>query len=373
LPRLFREWEAALRLNVAAAETVVLQRETGAPVVFGLVSWRSLVRFLASSQAYAEEEESLSSAPTEEVSSTKARGRLLRSRWVKGVAIVGLLLVGFKIGHRAMQPKYEGKTAEEWFARIQLREAGEARKKFTFKVVDRAVQALAGMEEKAIPLLSEKYVRRDSALKKKLISLLEKITRGRVLLENERERRMRVTFVIQAMGAKADALVPMLIREAKAGDEAGKIQAVICLGDIGTRPDEVLPVIIDMLGSSSSWNRALALHSVAQYAPHAVVALPLLEQRTASTNAMMRVLATRAMVDFGETNKAYKLMLREIRDTNSPVRMEAVQLLNIFGTNAISAIPLLHDMVLNTSDAKLRDTAFRQIKRIDPEARYHNP
>ena len=87
----------------------------------------------------------------------------------------------------------------------------------------------------------------------------------------------------------------------------------------------------------------------------------------------MRVHAARSMVDFGATNKAYNLMLREIMDTNSPARIEAALLLNVFGTNAISAIPLLHEMILKTNDTKIRNRLYREIKEIDPEGIYHKP
>jgi len=297
----------------------------------------------------------------------------MRHRWLWSVVILCLLLWGIKAVHHAMQPQYQGKTAEEWFDAIQIRKPGQGRNEHTYTMLDPAVTALAKMDADAVRVIVEKYQQEDSALRRWLIHQVEHYSKGKKLWESQEDRRIRAYLVVFELKDKADPLVPLLVHATETDDGMERQRAIVNLGRVTTRPAEALPVLISMLGTSNMFHRAFALESISAYRNHAEIAVNLLTKSLNSTNRLQRILSARSLVDFGQTNRAYAVLLHEVTDTNSPARVDAALMFSLFGTNAAPAIPVIQELMVNATDAETSNSLRLEIKEIDPEGLYHKP
>lgn len=192
-------------------------------------------------------------------------------------------------------------------------------------------------------------------------------------MESQEDRRIRAYLVVFELKDKADPIVPLLIHATETDDGMERQRAIVNLGRVTTRPAEALPALISMLGASNMFHRAFALESISAYRNHAEIAVNLLTKSLNSTNRLQRILSARSLVDFGQTNRAYAVLMEEVTDTNSPARVDAALMFSLFGTNAAPVIPVIQELMVNATDAKTSNSLRLEIKEIDPEGIYQKP
>ncbi|MGV3756658.1 MAG: hypothetical protein ACO1QS_14845 [Verrucomicrobiota bacterium] len=243
----------------------------------------------------------------------KPAPRLMRSRVLLGFVGLCLLLWCVKSIHHAMQPKYQGKTAEEWFKAIKTTYYDKYMPTWNIESDDPALIALGAMGENTLPVLRAEFARRESPLKNRFIKLLNNHLKQKLPLDSRLERHTKVRHVLFRVKTKADPLVPFFLDQMDSQDPETLKSAVLCLRFINTRPEVVLPVMIPLLGIRTNDVFYPARLCISSYTNDAQIALPLLLKATHSTNSFQRVISAFLLHHhFSQTNTAFIALFREI-------------------------------------------------------------
>lgn len=270
------------------------------------------------------------------------RKRSMRSRVLLGIVGLCLFLWSTKAVRHAMQPKYQGKTAEEWFATIDPYDhsptaTGDS---MLIKHDDPAILAFQHFGSDAAEFLWQELYHQDSKAKAWLINQIRIASRNRWIIDTADGRNFKARMALQAMGPKADCLIPELLLSARSTDNQECYRSLDLIGEIGTRTDVTVPFLVSNLKSSDRAIVRRSMESLLKIGPAASNALPAMEQMLNTSTGEAHLTAAAAMVALGDRTKL-DLLLTELQDTNSTLRTYALFRLGSLKTNAVETLPTL--------------------------------
>ncbi|MGV3756657.1 MAG: HEAT repeat domain-containing protein [Verrucomicrobiota bacterium] len=280
----------------------------------------------------------MSTAEHTSTQAVKAR-RLTRSRVLWGMIGLCLVLWGITAIRSAMQSKHQGKTMEEWFDEIKV--SGSIH----FYVVPTnqpAYLAITSRGTNALPVLKAKFEQPDAPPLNKGTQWLLELLGQEIPVSSQENRRIKVVSILRELGPKGDSLVPFFLTRLQDADRQTRMTAGLCLNAIGTRPGDVIPAMIPLLGfeQTPAPEYSVARLCIARYADQADVAVPLLLTALNSTNHFHRLRVAATLTDFGRTQEVLQYLQNEAKDSSSPHQTEATDYLAWNGTNASALFPL---------------------------------
>jgi hypothetical protein len=294
----------------------------------------------------------------------KPRLGITFTRLALGLAVLCLLVWCLKSIHYALQPKYQGKTAEEWFALVDPH--AQLGSGLAISHGDPAIQAFQHLGPSAARFLWRELHVTDTALKKLFIRKAAEWSDGRWDIEPSETRNFKALVALGKMGPAADCLIPELLIHAQSPNRQDAYLGLSLIGHIGTRPEVAVPLFLSNVTSTNPMAFGQSMAGLEQYGPQASNALPALEQALTLRTGHDRLLVAYAMVGIGDRSKL-TLLLAEVQNTNSPYRTNALSLLLRLKTDALDAVPaLLAFAKSSTNDYDLQTHTARTIEQISP-------
>lgn len=296
------------------------------------------------------------------------RQRLTRSRLLFGFIALCLLLWSIKTVHYALQPKYQGKTAEEWFALIDTHGQSGSNGILAISHDDPAVHALKQLGSAPVRFLWRELHARDSRVKTVFIERIRAWSNNRWGIASSRERNFKALVALGQLGPAGDALIPELLLCAQSTDQLESAHGLRLLGDIGTQPEVTMPLFLSNVGATNPVVFALSLQGLQKLGPQASNALPALAQALTLKTNHQRLLIASAMVAMGDRTKL-SVLLTEVQNTNSPYRTNTLSLFQQLKTDSLDALPDLIALAKNsTNDHHLQRFTAQTIEQISPGA-----
>ncbi|MGV3756655.1 MAG: hypothetical protein ACO1QS_14830 [Verrucomicrobiota bacterium] len=130
----------------------------------------------------------------------KPRPRLTFARLFLGFATLCLLVWCLKTVHYALQPKYQGKTAEEWFALIDTHGQSGSNGILAISHDDPAVRALKQLGSAPVRFLWRELHARDSRVKAVFIERIRAWSNNRWSIASSRERNFKALVALGQLG-----------------------------------------------------------------------------------------------------------------------------------------------------------------------------
>jgi len=299
----------------------------------------------------------------------KPRSCITFTRVLLGFITLGLLVWCLKTIHHVLQPKYQGKTAEEWFAAYT----------WTGKPIEEAnAVPFEHLGTNGVWFLWGEYCRKDSKPTVWLMRIRDVFTKDLWAPSHEQDRHFRASAMVLKLGPMAEPLIPAILSRMTATDPDEATSMAYLLGNIQRRPEIVVPALQLSLRSTNwtSTQRIRTILALSQFGSHAKPALPMLQGWLAdpayTTNGANPYLAT-AILRINGPGPELALLTNNLVPGDYDKSMKYITLIDSAGTNASPAAPVLLQFagtLTNETEIKtVRDT----IHKIDPQGIYHKP
>jgi len=200
--------------------------------------------------------------------------RLARSRLLLGFLVLCLLLLGTKAIHHAMQPKYQGKTVEEWFAAYEW--------KFRLDCIEPPNRApdtpFRHFGTNAVIYLWSERNRSEG----KLANWLWNVNAGRLnpaAQINDDIRRLQAEICLLQTGDLALPLIPDLVPRVDGQDIDESFYAAQLLGQIHQAPEICVPALLRAIEQTNripSRHQMVYVQALKCFGSRAEAALPAL-------------------------------------------------------------------------------------------------
>jgi hypothetical protein len=135
------------------------------------------------------------------------------------------------------EPKYEGETVSEWMGRIQFTN-------HTISRADPAIKAFGSMDVAVVPYLVQELRVRGAPSYWRAIDAVNRVLGTR--MPNEHDHWLRGAACLGELGEKAEIAMPDLIMIAKDPLAGSREIAIELLGNIRTRSNTAVPVLLDL-------------------------------------------------------------------------------------------------------------------------------
>ena len=208
----------------------------------------------------------------------KQRKRFTRSRVLLGMVVLCLLLWSIKAIHHALQPKYQGKTAQEWFE--------EAKIIHTIHHIDVVPNdpgflALTAMGTNAVWYVWHEYEREAGPATIWVMDIWRYYILGEKFSYADylAERCDRAWILLSSMGQATECLVPELVDRVDGTDVMQSVVAANWLGNLKHNPSLSVPALIRALNQTPripTNNHSVYIRALGQFRSQAESALPLL-------------------------------------------------------------------------------------------------
>ncbi len=302
--------------------------------------------------------------------STQVR-RLTRSRLLLGLVVLCLSLWSIKAIHHALQPKYEGKTAEEWFEQYDITGG--------FPEVTANPVPFQNLGTNAVWFLWHESRRKDSSLTVWLMEKKDRLfkTNRGPARSHEEERQLRATFLIRSLGAAADPLIPAMIAELQSGNPVTVESTVWNLSALHRQPAVVVPALLQSLAltNRNAQQRVNHIQALSALGPDAAAALPdlrrMLTNSTSSSGELFWLNHTILRINGPGPELAH--FTNRIHLGNLATSLAAVDELATLGTNARPAVPVLLRLSQSLTNQSESNRVMMMIPYIDPEGIYQKP
>lgn len=271
-----------------------------------------------------------------------------------------------------MQPKYEGKTVEEWFAEYTIDDVlGQ-------DVHDRPFQELG---TDAAWFLWGELTRRDSKATALLMAYKDKLTgkkRSMFGRTNEAERHTKAGHLIGRLGPAAEVLIPEIIVRLKSTDLDEAAEMAFLLGEIRRQPEVVIPEIHQSL-LSTNWNfrqHKAHLMALSSFGAQAKAVLPELRSRLvnpAYTNDYVKFSLVNAILKINGPGPELGLYTNGLVSGSYWSNSIILNHMERAGTNARPAVPFLLQFAKTLTNQAEIDWVIGAVQVIDPEGIYYKP
>ncbi|MGA8164435.1 MAG: HEAT repeat domain-containing protein, partial [Waddliaceae bacterium] len=211
--------------------------------------------------------------------------------------------------------------------------------------VAHALGEIGPAAEKAVPVLIETVLRRDE---------------DPHVIEKVKEALVRIG------PAAAAAFVDALNNQ----DEYVRWVAARLLGNIGSAPEEAVPVLIEALRDGDEHDRGEAANALGKMGPVAEEAVPALVRALRDENQKVRLEAAHALERIGLAAKEVVSALIEALQDGGGQEREVAFTLGILAPVPKEVIPALFTVLLNASrdvDEQVRERTFYFLRQIGPE------
>lgn len=293
--------------------------------------------------------------------------KFMRHRWLWGVVIVCLLLWSIKAIHHARQPKYQGKTAQEWFAEFNTYQNATNLTELSASVTNAAFRAFQNFGPEEARFLWGEYTHRDSAFKSWCIKNAFAWSAGRWRIDSEHVRHFKAGFLLSAMGSKAECLLPELqaLLQSAPSDYERKTTLAL-LERIAPKDISKLPYLLAGLNSSNVALQYECLDDLQDLGTAAASALPTLNRMLGQSKGFDRLRIATTMVSLGDRSKL-ALLRAEIVDPKSRLQGPAFLLLASLTKDGVDVIPTLVAIAKDSqSTEETKQSAFSLIEQISP-------
>jgi hypothetical protein len=303
------------------------------------------------------------------VTAKRPKPRITFTHVLLGFAVLCLLLWSIKATQHAMQPKYQGKTAEEWFAGLDPFKRSSTQTAFSLSMEDPAFQAFTHLGPDAAQFLWQEYNHKDSKLETWTIRKIGDWSSGGWRIDSANIRNFKAMCLLQAMGPKAECLVPDLRNSLKsAASDYERSRLLEMLNKISPKDLAKLPYLIPGLNSTNAGVRAQSLDGLHCMGVQASSALPALEKLLQKTKGFEQLNIATVMVALGDQSKL-KLLQAEIQNPNTQFQGLAFLCLASLTKDGVDVVPTL-TVIANDprSDAATKDSARLLIQQITMRA-----
>jgi hypothetical protein len=279
------------------------------------------------------------------------------------------MLWGIKAIHRAMQPKYEGKTIHEWFAIWQ-----KDREFVEYSDVFRA------LDKPALEFLWQEYNRKDSAWTTWVMARHQRLFKYKYPFGNTHEMYRRLVAYNAFHRASPDALAPFqpaIVARLKTIESDYSGGLAYLLGLIPQQPQTSVPALIESLQATNRdiGDRAGHLIALGRHGKEAAAAVPLLQTMLADTNRhryeRSKLVITILQINGPGPELAY--LTNSLKSGDLSASISAIYDLKEIGTNAYPAVPLLLELTQNSSNKVISNTVMEAIRVINPGGAYQKP
>lgn len=260
--------------------------------------------------------------------------------------LIGLFVLGATLYlTRPHEPVYKGKRLGDWLE-------GAGAESETDK--EQAAEAIRFLGESAVPYVVREMRCKDSALKAKLIRLLQKQSLLKLKLIPAEERRRRARMAFMHVAPVAQSALPDLIDALRDSNPEVRWSAANFLSWIGVKAnaDAAVPALIKALRDSNTRVRQFAANALRNIGPRgAKQAVPALIQCLADETMEVRATAATALGTLGHgTSGTVPVLIKALRDDQEGVRSSAAYGLGELGAEATAAVPELLRLVREESE-----------------------
>jgi HEAT repeat protein len=250
--------------------------------------------------------------------------------WLGAVAMIVLIAGGWWLIGRNREPRYEGRTVEQWFKRYYLDQDPDA------------PGALRAMRSNALPYLVDVAfsTNEDSALRTNIHNLLSKLPDSWSPSRFVPATEIRVTAltVIYQIKPSSRELMPLIEDALEHTNSPQHIEAVYLLGSITDEPAAVVSELVKALHETDPTSQAAVSYDIFW--------------------SVMPMTASNLVT-----------LLRNSRPRSDPWTAE-LRMLGKMGSNAAPAIPLLKEEFENETNWETRAQLAAYLWRIDPGQTY---
>jgi hypothetical protein len=305
---------------------------------------------------------------------TVAPNRKTLWRYLAAFATLCLLLWSIKAIQYARQPKYQGKTAAEWFVEARgWPDIGEDKQLMS----EPPGIAFKNMGTNAIWFLWREHLRKDSAITKKAYHYWDIVTRTTNTTGITREFiRMAKSFqYLCLLESDCKILLPELLPRLAGDDLDAVYETTYILGCIREEQDLVVPALLQsmMKSNRNEGAREFHLYALQKYGQKAVSATELLKQRLADTT-----LSQKERMDLAWTILAINGPGPEATFLAEQMRPgiyehDLLHRMGGLGPKALPAVPTLIQYARNATNINHARGVMDTVQKIDPQGVYQKP
>jgi len=287
------------------------------------------------------------------------------SRLLLGFITLCLFVWGLKTIHYALQPKYQGKTPEEWFADFDPYAHSAVKTTMSVSWDNPPILAFQHFGPDAARFLWREYNHKDSRPLRWLIGKANYWTAGHWIIESARERNFKAFNLLQAMGPRADCLLPELNARLKSAvTDWDRREILRLLNEISPKDLSKLPFLIAHLSSTDRNLQVNSLDGLRSLGVHASSALPALENMLQTSTGFDQLNVATVMIALGDQSKL-KLLQAEIQDPNTKLQAPAFLCLASLTDDGVNVVPTLKAIANDPrSNAATKETANSLIQQI---------
>jgi len=296
------------------------------------------------------------------------------------ILVLGLLWWGESVIERALQPKYHGKTAAEWFESESLRDMIYSSPEATEN--GPVVVAFKNLGPKGVHYLWEEYTREHSLITDWLEEIVARITGNHdpFLMPSFTEP-TKAYFLLLSLGPDAEPIIPELLDLLLIDEPGYGVFTANLLGSIKRQPEVVVPALIKVLTLSkpSPDDRIVCIRAIGQFGPMAASQLPVLEARLKATGLQREertVLAGAIWRISGDGTEFKRLLEQTFSADRTGISLEHEEMMSALeelGPLAKEMVPMLEEHSRNGNSVSLSNRVSEIILQIDPERLKQKP
>jgi hypothetical protein len=299
--------------------------------------------------------------------------RLARSHLLLGFLVLCLLLLGTKAIHHALQPRYQGKTVEEWFDGVTTGSSGREAVNN-----DPAVIGLRHLGTNAVWFLWREQARKESPMLSALQKHIDQFTGRNKNSPPELSRAYTAWVVLLVFGPETEVLIPEALELLKNGQPEEAAHAAMLLGRTRRQAEVVVPAILHSLAVTNRDANQRISHYVAlkEFGPQAKAALPYLRAQLAKStipNSYEGYWLAKAILTINGPGPEVSYFTKRLVPGDLQRSFPNLAPLEQLGTNACTATPVLFQFAQTLTNQVDSNRVMEVIRKIDPEGVYAKP
>ena len=345
--------------------------DTGAPLVAFALAYPCAVW---QSQCISNLKECVSIEASTSVITEKAAKPKRHLHWRIWLLAFFALLLGIKVAHRALQPKYQGKTAQEWFDEVSRTSSGDI-----FLANDPAFKGLQHLGTNAVWFLWHERAQRKSPWLATLNSQLYRLNpSSKNAPPTEQDRAHAAWVILLYFGPETGVLVPEALELLKSNDANEAAQAAMLLGRTRQQAPLIVPAILQSIVQTNRNSDQRVSHIVAlkEFGPEAKAALPYLRAQLAKINVVNSYEGywlAKAILTINGSGPEVDYFTKRLVPGDYQRSFPNLAPLEQLGTNARTAALELHKFLLTLTNEVDSARVLTVIRKIDPEGIYNQP
>ncbi|MEI7732238.1 MAG: HEAT repeat domain-containing protein [Verrucomicrobiota bacterium] len=289
--------------------------------------------------------------------------------WLGASALLALVLalIGYRI--KTAEPSYQGKSLSEWVNMTELLGEGDPRPKLR-SPTNEIGNALRAMCPNAIPFLIAWMDPVPTKAHKWLWAFerTQKLIKLKPGLEPTK-RSHYVCIAFEALGQVAEPAIPQLTTLMFDTNASGCYAEA--LAGLGPKSK---PIMLQALCHTNGIIRERAASAIARYEEEPVFAMPFLISLLQDKDARVRSASVAALWHIKSQPKIIvPALIGALSDPDRLVYMDAVWVLGEMGTNAITALPAMQQLLTQTYlseyEKKRLEFEIRRVTRLHPRPR----